>query len=173
MSARRRGLAFILVGVLAAAIGIVAYATGALSRLELNSFDTRVSIRGPQIPSPEVAVVAIDDQTFSDLGVQWPFPRSLHGRLIDRLARDGAKAIAYDVQFTEPTTPKQDNALIERRRSRRPRRSRHHRGEGRRPQQRLRRRLRYCAASARAPETPSSFPTLTARSAVFPTRSRD
>ena len=97
---------------MAAAIGIACYATNAFRRLELNSVDTRFSIRGTQQPSSQVAVVAIDDATFSDLGVQWPFPRSLHGRLIDRLREAGAKAIAYDVQFTEPTTPRQDNALI-------------------------------------------------------------
>ena len=34
--------------------------------------------------------------------------------MIDNLKRDGAKVIAYDVQFTEPSEdPAQDNALIE------------------------------------------------------------
>lgn len=112
MASARGVLAFVAVGVLAAAIGIASYAGNAFQRLELNSVDTRFSIRGTQQPSSQVAVVAIDDATFSDLGVQWPFPRSLHGRLIDRLHEDGAKAIAYDVQFTEPTVPREDNALI-------------------------------------------------------------
>ena len=105
-------LAFVAIGALAAAIGIATYATNAFRRLELSTVDTRFSIRGHQTPSPQVAVVAVDARTFSQLDVQWPFPRSLHGALIDRLRRDGAKAIAYDVQFTEPTTPRQDNALI-------------------------------------------------------------
>jgi adenylate cyclase len=58
-------------------------------------------------------VVAIDDDTFNDLGLQWPFPRSVHARLIDRLREAGAKVIAYDVQFTEPSVPREDSALIE------------------------------------------------------------
>lgn len=37
----------------------------------------------------------------------------LHGRVIDRLHEAGAKAIAYDVQFTTETTPEQDFALFE------------------------------------------------------------
>jgi CHASE2 domain-containing sensor protein len=45
--------------------------------------------------------------------VQWPFPRHLHAQAIDALRRDGAKAIVYDVQFTEQTTPRDDNALID------------------------------------------------------------
>jgi adenylate cyclase len=113
MTSRRGVLAFAAVGVIAAAIAIAAYATDAFQRLELNTVDTRFSVRGERTPSSRVAVVAIDDATFSDLGVQWPFPRSLHAKVVDRLAADGAAAIAYDVQFTEPTAPKEDNALIE------------------------------------------------------------
>jgi adenylate cyclase len=112
MAQRRGAIAFVAVGVLAAAIGIATYAGDTFKRLELNSVDTRFSIRGPKPPSTEVAVVAIDDATFSDLNRQWPFPRSMHAAVIDRLRRAGAAAIAYDVQFTEPTTRRQDNALI-------------------------------------------------------------
>jgi CHASE2 domain-containing sensor protein len=55
----------------------------------------------------------VDDVTFSDLGRQWPFPRSLHARAIDRLRAAGARTIVYDVQFTEATTPREDGALFE------------------------------------------------------------
>ena len=58
-------------------------------------------------------MVEIDDVTFNELQRRWPFPRSMHGRLIDQLRRDGAKTIAYDVQFTEPTQVEEDNALID------------------------------------------------------------
>ena len=110
---RRRELAILLVVAGAAAIGIVAYATHLTRSLELQSVDARFSIRGAQEQPDDVAVVGIDDRTFSELGLQWPFPRSLHGRVIDRLHEAGAKAIAVDIQFTEETTPGQDNALVE------------------------------------------------------------
>ena len=72
--------------------------------------------------------------------LQWPFPRSRHGQAIDRLRRDGASAIVYDVQFTEQTTPREDNALIDAVGARAQRRA-GHRGDRRaRPQQRARRR---------------------------------
>ena len=109
-----RGLvAFIVVGAVAAAIGIVTYATGSFEPQELNTVDTRFELRGREDPPPDVAVIGIDDETFNQLDLRWPFPRSVHGRLIDRLRGDGVKTIVYDIQFTEPTTPKQDNALIE------------------------------------------------------------
>ena len=97
---------------LAAAIGIVTYATDAFRGIELDTMDTRFSIRGDQVAPDDVVVVEIDDVSFSRLDEQWPFPRSLHGKLIDHLTDAGARTIAYDVQFTEPTTRAEDNALI-------------------------------------------------------------
>ncbi len=60
----------------------------------------------------DVVVVEVDDVSFNELNQAWPFPRSLHADAIDRLRRAGARVIAYDIQFTEPTRPSEDNALI-------------------------------------------------------------
>jgi adenylate cyclase len=58
-------------------------------------------------------VVAIDARTFARLGrPHYPFPRSLDARLIRRLTAAGVRAVAYDVQFTEQTNARDDNALI-------------------------------------------------------------
>ncbi len=102
----------VLVAVLSAALWIALHAGGALSVLELDSVDARFPYR-PDRPPRDVAFVAVDDVTFDDLQQRWPFRRSLHARVIDRLTRAGARTIAYDVQFTEPTRVKEDNALIE------------------------------------------------------------
>ena len=96
---------------MAAALGIVGYATDAFRSLELSSVDARFSIRGAQDQPDDLVVVEIDDVTLSELQEQWPFPRSLHGRVIDRLRRAGARAIVCDLQFTEPSTQREDNAL--------------------------------------------------------------
>src|SRR5687768_13320836 len=102
----------VLVAVLSAALWIALHAGGALSVLELDSVDARFPYR-PDRPPRDVAFVAVDDVTFDDLQQRWPFRRSLHARVIDRLTKAGARAIAYDVQFTEPTRVAEDNALIE------------------------------------------------------------
>ncbi len=110
---RRRARAMVLVVLLAAAIGIVFYATGLTGTLEAQSVDARFSIRGTESQPGEIVIVGIDDRTFSELpDVRWPYPRSYEGRVIEQLTKDGAKAIAIDIQFTEQTTPKQDEALI-------------------------------------------------------------
>jgi adenylate cyclase len=96
-----------------AALAIVAYSTDLMRALELQSVDARFSVRGTQEQPGDVVVVGVDDVTFSELNEQWPFPRRLHAKVIDRLREAGAGAIAVDIQFTEPSNPRDDNALIE------------------------------------------------------------
>jgi adenylate cyclase len=100
------------VAVVAAAAGIAAYATDALREPELDTVDARFDIRGTQAAPDDIVVVGVDDITFGQVDRRWPFPRTYHARVIDELSRDGAQVIAYDVQFTEQTTPRADNALI-------------------------------------------------------------
>jgi adenylate cyclase len=105
-----RALAAAALCVTAAAVALDA--SGALDRLEADTHDARFSLRGER-PARDVAVVAIDDRTFDELGIQFPFPRSLHGKVIDRLRRAHARQVAYDVQFTEPTKAREDLALLD------------------------------------------------------------
>jgi CHASE2 domain-containing sensor protein len=99
-------------GLVAGAVAAVAHTGGALDALENASIDQRFEVRGAQPPS-DVVFVAIDDVTFQDLGLRWPFARSWHGKAVDTLHRAGARQIVYDVQFTEPTKPRQDFALYD------------------------------------------------------------
>lgn len=48
-----------------------------------------------------VRIVAIDDASLARYG-QWPWPRSLLARLVEKLADYGAAAVAFDVLFAEP-----------------------------------------------------------------------
>ncbi len=105
-----RTVATVAAALFAVSVSCALYAVDAWPGLERASVALRFSVRGSSRPH-DVVVVAIDERTFSALGLQWPFPRSLHGKVIDRLHADGASAIAYDIQFTEPTTPRQDLAL--------------------------------------------------------------
>ncbi|MFL5884501.1 MAG: CHASE2 domain-containing protein [Thermoleophilaceae bacterium] len=108
---RRRGfLALAAVALVAAAAGVGVAASGVLSSLEQASVGARFEQRHVERPRG-IVVVAIDDASFATLRQQWPFPRSLHARAIDRLRAAGAKEIVYDVQFTEPTQPREDLAL--------------------------------------------------------------
>ena len=100
---RLRVALFLAVGLGATGLWLVAYGTGVFEELDLDTVDARFSVRGEQSPPSDLAVVKIDDVTFDELNLQWPFPRSRHGEVITRLKADGAKVIAYDVQFSEPS----------------------------------------------------------------------
>lgn len=107
-----RPIVVITVALAVGAASIAAYATDALRRLEADTVDARFELRETKRPG-DVVFVAIDDVTFDELRLQWPFPRSLHGRAIDRLRKAGARTIGYDVQFTEPSDPDEDGALYD------------------------------------------------------------
>jgi len=56
-------------------------------------------------------IVAIDEPSLAEINVQWPWPRSLHARLISQLRSAGAKVIGLDIIFSEPSAPAEDEAL--------------------------------------------------------------
>ena len=103
---------FLGVAVVASAIAFAADAAGILTSQELSTVDVRFAIRGGHGVPNDIVLVPIDDVTFNDLDVRWPFPRHFHAEVIDSLRKAGAKVIAYDVQFTEQTDSFNDNALI-------------------------------------------------------------
>ncbi len=96
-------VALALAATLAVLSGALAYTLSAWPRLESDTVDMRFGARGAVAAQSDVVVVAVDDKTLSELQLQWPFSRTLHAAVIDRLRSDGARAIAYDVQFTEPS----------------------------------------------------------------------
>jgi len=99
-------------GLAVTALALTAYKTDSLRRLELDTVDARFAVRGSTVPPRDLLIVRIDEATFTTLQQRWPFPRSFHARVIRRITRDRPQVIAYDVQFTEETTPVEDNALI-------------------------------------------------------------
>ena len=109
---RSRAVAILMAGIFAAGVAGAADLGRVLPGLEQESLQQRFERRA-DTRAPNMLVVAVDDKTFADLQLQWPFPRRWHARAIDRLRRAGARVIVYDVQFTEQTTARDDNALID------------------------------------------------------------
>jgi len=108
-----RSLRALLVGLAAAAAALALAGSGPVERAELWTVDERFDVRGSQGAHPDVVVVGIGRPTFRALGLQWPFPRSVHAEAIDALLAAGARAVAYDVQFSEPSdSPADDRALV-------------------------------------------------------------
>ena len=102
------GVAFGMTGLV-----LIAYAFhfGFFESLESQSVDMRFSLRGAKSQPKNLAIVTVDDRTFSDLAVRWPFNRKLHSKIIDRICAGHPAAIAMDIQFSEYGTVDEDNAL--------------------------------------------------------------
>lgn len=87
------------------------WAGDVLRSSDLRTVDARFSIRGEHA-APDVVVVGIDAHTNSTVA-RFPFRRTIHAEVIDRLRRARAKVIVYDVEFTAPSGDvRADNALI-------------------------------------------------------------
>jgi len=79
--------------------------------LEGRAFDAMSTLH-PRLPErPGVVIVAIDEPSFSALGKSWPWHRDVHARLIDALRKAGAKAIGFDIVFSDPSDPTADATL--------------------------------------------------------------
>ncbi|MBI3638070.1 MAG: adenylate/guanylate cyclase domain-containing protein, partial [Candidatus Rokubacteria bacterium] len=105
----------LLAGVAAAVVVLALGLVGALEPFELGALNRLFELRGVRAPASPVVIVAIDDDTFDELNMQWPFPRSVHARLVDVLREAGASVIAFDVLFPEPSVlgPEDDAAFGE------------------------------------------------------------
>jgi adenylate cyclase len=73
-----------------------------LTRLRDVAFDSFQRLKPRTYhPATPVRIVDIDEAALAEFG-QWPWPRTIVARLVDKLTEKGAAAIAFDVVFAEP-----------------------------------------------------------------------
>ncbi len=82
------------------AVLLLNQATDLIGSLERKFYDV-ASTSSSRQPSDKVAIIAIDDQSVSNIG-RWPWPRDVHAKLIDQLAAAKAKTIVHTAFFIEP-----------------------------------------------------------------------
>ena len=99
----------------AAAVGLAVLAmtaAGVWPALDDALFDWFTVVAAPSARElPAVVVVGTDEPSFADVGTAWPWPRALHARLIEEVGRAGASVIAFDVLFSEASSPEDDAEL--------------------------------------------------------------
>jgi signal transduction histidine kinase len=99
------------VAVVAFGITLFLFNLSFFSFLELKGLDLLFALRGPLPPPDPIIIVAIDEPSMAEIGQQWPWPRSLHARLIQQLNKAGARVIGFDILFAEPSEPAEDEEL--------------------------------------------------------------
>ena len=101
---------YVVVAGFGCALGIALSLSDPGQRVEWALYDRFVqSESANRFPAPDVVVVAIDEPSFTEIGLPWPWPRSLHAALIDQLVRGGARTIAFDVIFDVPAADADDD----------------------------------------------------------------
>lgn len=104
---QRAGLG-LLVGLAAAAVSLVLWLPGALEDIEYRTWDWRVRLFARSGPATgDIALVLLDQQSLDwgkrENGLSWPWPREMYAIVTDFCRRAGAKALAFDVLYTEPS----------------------------------------------------------------------
>lgn len=102
---------------LAVAVAGLAQWLGAGDAVDRRLQDSFVRWTPKQVPPvtnalPDVAVVTIDPRSLR-ASEAWPWRRSVHAEAIERLGVAGAAAIAFDIDFSSPTTSEEDARLAE------------------------------------------------------------
>ncbi|MFP3867093.1 MAG: CHASE2 domain-containing protein [Desulfobacteraceae bacterium] len=79
--------------------------------LENLALDFCYQWRSPTPSPPNILIIGIDEASFQELRLPWPWPRRLHAALIQRLHTAGAGLIVFDILFADPITPEDDQLL--------------------------------------------------------------
>ncbi len=119
METTRKLTAAVLIGITAALAAWGSGAAGGLDSFENMTRDLRQSFfakpAGPAVP---IRVILLDEQSLEwgrVMGLDWPWPYEVYTPLIAFCRQSGAKAVAFDVQFTEGARyfPEDANKLAE------------------------------------------------------------
>ncbi|MFM0396918.1 CHASE2 domain-containing protein [Paraburkholderia phytofirmans] len=100
---RRAGRRFLIEWVAIGCLGIVVILLSSLGRLSASVdhlvYDRFLSLRAQPLLR-DLVVVEIDNASIAQLG-RWPWPRSVHAKLLEQIAGAKPAAVIYDVLFTE------------------------------------------------------------------------
>lgn len=92
----------IAAAILVAGVAVRVLDPGPVARLRASVFDSYLNaMPRPADPDFPVRVVAVDEASLAEIG-QWPWPRAVLARLVDRLADAGARSITFDILLAEP-----------------------------------------------------------------------
>jgi adenylate cyclase len=105
---RRRRVVTLVCGVAIALLTWGCYVLGAFEGLDRKLLDGYFVARGELDGLAPIVLVAIDYESLQRLG-PWPWPRDVHGRLVQKLAAAGATVVGFDILFLDPT--ERDGAL--------------------------------------------------------------
>jgi len=117
MLARARDLASRHADAVIAALALLAMTAVAAwvpawQALERRVFDELTVRTAPGELKQPIALVGVSDEAIREIKLEWPWPRRLHGELVDRVSQGGAAVIALDLVFDTPSKDPEDDRLF-------------------------------------------------------------
>jgi CHASE2 domain-containing sensor protein/signal transduction histidine kinase len=109
-STKRRLLSWLVVAALTSLALAALTASPLTTRLDNILYD-RLQRASARPVDPSILIVGVDERSLRELGA-WPWSRARHAAMIDRLTQAGAKAIVYDVLFSQPAPDPADDAAL-------------------------------------------------------------
>lgn len=97
---RRFQIEWAIVALIASAIIAAASIGGWTRPADDLLYDAAMRI-APAQADPDILIIAIDEPSLSALG-RWPWPRSLHAQLLERLAQARPESVTLDLLLSEP-----------------------------------------------------------------------
>lgn len=103
-------------GLICGAIFLLLSSTPVLKGLERSTLDFQFRLRGVRYPSSQLVVIRVDNATVergtASAERGWPIPRRMFAEAITRLQESGARTVALDVLFLDPSDSAQDDAQL-------------------------------------------------------------
>lgn len=99
---KKKGIGiYLLIAVVMLLLSVIISLSEQVQKIELSINDRLFEIRGPlSMEDSPIVLIAISDDADAEIPEKWPWPTSVHAKLIENLTRAGAKAILYDVIFS-------------------------------------------------------------------------
>lgn len=96
----------IIIGATSAALSIILHFAGWINWLEYKTWDWRVNLMArPAEASQNIKLILIDQKSLDwadkNTGLAWPWPRQVYNPILDFCRRGSARAVIFDIIFTE------------------------------------------------------------------------
>ena len=98
-----------LTGVAGALLALILQHVGLLHPLETRTWDWRAGLLArPGKATEQICIVRLDQESIDwakqECGITWPWPREMYSAVVDFCRRNGARALSFDVLFTEASS---------------------------------------------------------------------
>ncbi len=93
---------YLIIALVSFAFSFLITVTETVNKVELSIRDSFFEIRGPlSVEDSPIVLVAVSEEADAEIPEKWPWPTSVHAKIVENLNRAGARAILFDILFSQ------------------------------------------------------------------------